>query len=474
MEPVSLWLMTAVAGKVLDSMLGDRANRLIAAVVGGVIGNRADRLVCEAAGSSWNFFKNLRTQDPNLNHDLERATREAYLLATLELIRQAELRTEIDSSRFLTAGNAEALATIRRAIEADLRNIDNTLPQPLTDAHLFLIDPDAAPAERLGRLRDTLRRNLTQDFSRWLPDGQEPTVVNTLLRDGWLISTARVGNVARDWYSLIAIAFIEKVKTNPRLSTVFESKLLAQIASREPAAAPVASFQGLAANLEAITVPLQRIEDALGLILRDSGDLAGARARFARSLEIAERLAQANPTSAAAQRDVGLSQDKLGDVLRDAGDLAGARARFARSLEIAERLAEADPTSAAAQRDVSLSLHKLGDVLRDTGDLAGARARFARSLEIFERLAEAVPTSAAAQRDVSVSQNKLGDVLRDSGDLAGARAKFAGSLEIPERLAEADPTSAAAQRAVSVSLHNLGDVLRDTGDLAGACRSGNV
>ena len=189
MEPISLAIMAAAAGKAVDSLLGDQANKLVASIVGGVIGNRADRLVCGATRASWDFFRNLRSEDPALNHDLERGTREAYLLATLELLRQAEHRVEVGGARLLGAGDAEALAALRRGAEADLRDVGNTLPEPLPDAHLFLIDPALAPAERLDRMRATLRTNLTRDFARWWPDRDVPPIVETLLASGWTIDT---------------------------------------------------------------------------------------------------------------------------------------------------------------------------------------------------------------------------------------------------------------------------------------------
>jgi hypothetical protein len=268
-------LVAAAARGVLDSLLGGGTGAGITAIVGGVIGNQADRLIEDATGASWNFFKNLRTQDPALNHDLERGTREAYLLATLELIRQAELRTEVGTagSRLMSAGHADALATIRKGIQADLKNIDDTLPARLADAHLFLLDEKAAPADGLHRLRETLRKNLAHDLARWLPERDVPPVVNELLESGWVLSTSAHRNVPRDWYSLVAIAFIEKLKTTPRLSTVFESQLLAQIATRESAAAPIASFAGFTAQLDTITAPLQRVEDTLGIIGRDIQDI---------------------------------------------------------------------------------------------------------------------------------------------------------------------------------------------------------
>ena len=45
------------------------------------------------------------------------------------------------------------------------------------------------------------------------------------------------------------------------------------------------------------------------------------------------------------QRDLSVSHNKLGDVARAAGDLAAARAAYQASLDIAVRLAAADPAN---------------------------------------------------------------------------------------------------------------------------------
>lgn len=297
MEPISLGLMTAAAGKVVELVLGDNANKLVSSLVGGVLGNRADRLVCKATEASWRFFRNLRTEDPALNHDLERGTREAYLLATLELLRQAEARMEADGPRLMTAGEPEALAALRRGAETDLADVANTLPEPVPDAHLFLVDPDLAPADRVERLRGVLRANLARDFERWLPGHAPPEIVDRLIESGWTLDTKIRKGVPRDWYSLIALAFVEKLKTTPRLATIFESRMLAQIALREPAAAGVGTFAGFADHLDRLTVPLQRIEDTLGILLRDVADI---------------------------KRGVGDVKRDVGDVKRDVGRLTRA------------------------------------------------------------------------------------------------------------------------------------------------------
>ena len=138
-----------------------------------------------------------------------------------------------------------------------------------------------------------------------------------------------------------------------------------------------------------------------------NGEPAAARTLFEESLAIAQRLAAANPSSADAQRDVGISLEKLGDVLMEAGELAAARLRYEASLTIAQPLASANPSNAVAQRNVSVSLNKLGDVLMKAGELPMARTRYEASLTIRQRLAAANPSSTAA-RDLIMSHVKLG------------------------------------------------------------------
>ena len=59
------------------------------------------------------------------------------------------------------------------------------------------------------------------------------------------------------------------------------------------------------------------------------------------------------------QRDVSVSLEMLGNVLVAQGDLAGARSRYPDSLDIAKRLAAANPSSASLQRDVWVSMWNL-------------------------------------------------------------------------------------------------------------------
>jgi tetratricopeptide (TPR) repeat protein len=206
----------------------------------------------------------------------------------------------------------------------------------------------------------------------------------------------------------------------------------------------------------------------LGSVAMQTGNLKAAKARFKEALLISRKLAKANPTSAEARRDLCVDLARLGDVAVEAGDLKDAKAHFEEYLLIARRLAEDNPTSAQAQRDLCVILDRLGDVAARAGDFRYAKARFDESLIIARKLARDNPTSALAQRDLSVNLSNVGGVAVDSGDLQDAKARFEEGLLITRKLARDNPTSAEAQRTLSINLEKLGDVALKAGDLQDA------
>jgi hypothetical protein len=81
--------------------------------------------------------------------------------------------------QMMAAGTGDALAAMRRGVAADLRNVGNTLPQPLQDGELLLA-PERASEERRERIRQTLR----EDGRRW---------TGGVARGSWRICCGRVG-----------------------------------------------------------------------------------------------------------------------------------------------------------------------------------------------------------------------------------------------------------------------------------------
>lgn len=258
------WFLNAETGGV---------GKIGAAIAGGILGNRSDGLVCTVLGSARNYFSNLRTTDPHLNHDLEWAAQKAYLVATQELARQALVRMEVNAAWRIWRPEVDR---IRKGVEQDLANEGRTLAARIPDCELWLLDENKQPAERMQQLREAMEEKLRADIRERWTAGAVPDVIENLLQTGWRIDTARIRNVDRNWHALIAIAFMEELKRSPRLAAIFQSKLLVEMANREPRLAPVASsFAHFQTALDKVCVPLQRIEDSLGVLHSKMDALAG-------------------------------------------------------------------------------------------------------------------------------------------------------------------------------------------------------
>jgi tetratricopeptide (TPR) repeat protein len=199
--------------------------------------------------------------------------------------------------------------------------------------------------------------------------------------------------------------------------------------------------------------------ERLGNVQVQLGDPKAALAHYQSTLAIYERLAKADAQNAQAQADLGDAQDRMGDVLRlQLGDPKLALAHYQSSLAIFERLAKADPPNAQAQHSLAISYIKVGTVLLHLGDSKAALPHFQSSLAISERAAKPDPQNSQAQLDLSIAYDGLGDVQMRLGDSKAALAHFQNSLAICERLAKADPQNSQAQRNLGASYFRVGDV----------------
>jgi len=104
-------------------------------------------------------------------------------------------------------------------------------------------------------------------------------------------------------------------------------------------------------------------------------------------------------------------------VLKDLGDLSGARAAFERAIKILEDNLGTD------HPQVATGVNNPGGVLKDLGDLNGARAAYERAIKFWK-------TSGTDHPQVATGVNNPGLVMKDQGDLNGARAAFERALKI--------------------------------------------
>ena len=360
------WASLASLAKAVEWFLnaeGEGVGRIGAAIASGILGNRSDGLVCGVLGSARDYFSRLRTTDPGVNHDLEWAAQKAYLVATQELVRQALIRLEVTPAWQIWR---PAVDQIRRGIKQDLANEGRTLAERIPDVELWLLEESKQPAERMQRLREAMETKLRADIrNRWTA-GEVPDVIDDLLRTGWRIDTAQITNVDRDWHGLIAIAFMEELKRSPRLAAIFQSKLLVEMANREPVLQPVASFPQFQLELDKLWLPLQEIEDSLGVLHSKVDAIAG---------DVGEVKADVRNLS------------KLIEQLRD--DL---NSRHAADRARDSKVANEQQAKLLAQLDQSEKLHRLAvrNLQSTTEQLQIARAEIAKVVAERKQLVERI------------------------------------------------------------------------------------
>ena len=199
-----------------------------------------------------------------------------------------------------------------------------------------------------------------------------------------------------------------------------------------------------------------------------SGDAELALRHLHESHDSLKQIADANPGSAKTLRDLSVSLLKLGVFYLERGkpgDAELALRRLHESYDILKQIANANPGSARALRDLSASLLRLGDLYleRDkSGDAELALRHFQESRDLLKSIADANHNSAEAQRDLVVSLYKLEDFYfrrGKSGDAELALVQFEESHRVLKQIAEANPNSAQALRDLSVSLERMSDVI---------------
>jgi hypothetical protein len=212
-------------------------NGFLGAAVSGIIGTRADHIFCRVMREVVN---RLRQGGPPVNHDLQRAVREAYLRATLVVchalyeergvppqVWRRDLRTVLrppDEIRWLDK--------VCRWIDEELRQLPKaTYQPPSTDADHqieLLLQPKGTTAEqRAKELADKLKQSLLEEVRRF---GEPPERFVQMIQQGWTLTQPDKTEVRLDWFDLLCAFFVNTLKTTPKVRAIFEGKLLANLA----------------------------------------------------------------------------------------------------------------------------------------------------------------------------------------------------------------------------------------------------
>lgn len=148
----------------------------------------------------------------------------------------------------------------------------------------------------------------------------------------------------------------------------------------------------------------------LGRVLREQKKLTEARQNLEKALALLDGLSARDPANTVWQARRGATAAAMGFLLVDEGDLAGATALLRSHRDAALQRAAAAPASIEAQRQRVRSHDALGFVLRRQADLAGARAEYEAGVASLQALVAAHPEEAVWSKELACLRSALAGV----------------------------------------------------------------
>jgi tetratricopeptide (TPR) repeat protein len=214
--------------------------------------------------------------------------------------------------------------------------------------------------------------------------------------------------------------------------------------------------------------------DAIARLLVDTGDRAGALTNYQRSLTILEKLTTADLPRGLAGIDpqsfAAMSAEAIGRLLFDAGDRAGALTSYQRSAAIRQKLAAANPDDTEEQVSLALTYSILSRLTGDSHDTS--RDNLSKALAILKHLDREdrlTPDENSLMQSLEAAQERIsGAQLLEAGDRTAAFIHYKNSLAIVQKLTASDPGRVDWQRELAQNLDKIADVIWADGDPTGA------
>ncbi|HJR58554.1 MAG TPA: serine/threonine-protein kinase [Vicinamibacterales bacterium] len=206
----------------------------------------------------------------------------------------------------------------------------------------------------------------------------------------------------------------------------------------------------------------------IGQVRMARGDLKGAAAMFAESLDLVTSLAVRSPANADWQVGLATSHFYVGDALRLQGDLDGAMRHFSAYRDIAAALVNRDAKNPEWLLELSYGHSNVAAVLEARGDLEGARAELSNSLDINRRLLALKSDNREWQEALATVHNRLAVVLEKMGDPRTALDHHLEDFAVRKALLDRHPHDATARRKLADAASYVGLLYRDGGDDARA------
>jgi serine/threonine protein kinase len=182
-----------------------------------------------------------------------------------------------------------------------------------------------------------------------------------------------------------------------------------------------------------------------------------------RALEYLDKLAQEAEGDTELQLELATAYEKIGQVQAELfnpglGKSSEAIVSHQKSLQIRERLFDADRTNIARGLDVINSRLYVGDVFSMSGKLGEARGEYQKGVALGEDLRPLAPESTAVRISLGRCYARLGQALLRSGSLGSSLEYYEKTLALYRDLHAADPADPVMKRNLSVIYAYIGYV----------------
>ncbi len=194
-----------------------------------------------------------------------------------------------------------------------------------------------------------------------------------------------------------------------------------------------------------------------------------------RAVEYLDNLAQESENDPSLESELAASYEKIGDIQAElfkpnSGKTSDALINHRKSLQIRQKLFDAEPSNLERGQSVVKSRLLVSDILSMSGKLAEARDECAATNEFSLKLLDLDPQNKETRRGLASGYARLGQLILRSGSLSETLAAYEKSREIYQQLAAENPQTASFQRSYDIILSFIGYIKIQTGETGEAVR----
>ncbi len=195
------------------------------------------------------------------------------------------------------------------------------------------------------------------------------------------------------------------------------------------------------------------LQNMLGVFYSDTNRFKEAEKCYQEALEIYRRLSKENPE--AYEGDVAMICNNLGLLYSVTNRFKEAYEYYQEALGIRRELAKENPE--AYEGVVADTCNNLGSLYSDTNRMKEAEEYYQETLEIYRKLEKENPE--AYEGKVATTCNNLGLLYRNTNQMKEAKECYQEALEIRRRLAKENPE--AYEWDVAITCNNLGSLYQE-------------